>query len=152
MRLSSLYSLHTTRTVQFMLALLAFALLLPSMLQAQQLDERTTGTSYILAFPDTTTNTFDTRYPNQMEDKILIYIYSAVGDNRITVTGNGYNRVVTAQGGKFTIVELTDPTFKAPTPIVTESGKPTKNGTFRIEAQNTGDHCPTCCCPWETSC
>jgi hypothetical protein len=98
-------------------------------------DPRSTGATYIVAFPDTTTNTFDARYPNRMEDKIYIYMYSAVNNNKIAVTGNGFNRVLTGQAGKFTILELTDPTFKAPTPVVTESGKPTKNGTFRIEAQ-----------------
>jgi hypothetical protein len=134
MQRSSQYRLHFACAVRLLLALLAWVLL-PAIAQAQQPDMRTTGTAYVIAFPDTTTNTFDARYPNRMEDKIYIYMYSAVGNNKITVTGNGYNRVLTGQAGRFTILELTDPTFRAPTPVVTESGKPTKNGAFRIEAQ-----------------
>jgi hypothetical protein len=110
------------------------ALLLPALLHAQQPDSRTTGTTYVLAFPDTVTNTFDARYPNKMADKIFIYMYSPVDNNKITVTGNGYNRLLTGQAGKFTILDLTDPTFKAPTPIVTEINVASKN-TFRVEAQ-----------------
>ena len=39
--------------------IVTLALLLPALLHAQQPDPRTTGATYILAFPDTTTNKFD---------------------------------------------------------------------------------------------
>src|SRR5437870_2181267 len=99
--------------------LLLALLLLPTALRAQ-LDQRTTGQTYVLAFPDTTTNTFDARFPNKMADNISIYIYSSTNNNKISVMGNGYNRVFTGQAGKFTIIDLTDPTFRAPLPIVTD--------------------------------
>jgi hypothetical protein len=124
--------LHIARLLCY--AAVMLALLLPAMLHAQQPDPHTTGATYVLAFPDTVTNTFDARYPNQMEDKLYIYMYSSVNNNKITVTGNGYSRVLTGQAGKFTILELTDPTFRAPGPIVTEINKPSKN-TFRVVAQ-----------------
>jgi hypothetical protein len=135
MQLSTWYHPLICQRIVCVCALLTLTLCLPRDIRAQQLDSRTTGTGYVLAFPDTVTNTFDARYPNRMEDKILIYIYSAVNNNKITVRGNGFNRVLTGQAGKFAILELTDPTFKAPMPVVTESGKPTKSGTFRVEAQ-----------------
>jgi hypothetical protein len=109
------------------------AALSPTPLRAQ-LDTRASGATYVLAFPDTTTNTYDQRFKNKMEDRIYIYIYSAV-DNKVSIQGNGYNRVVNPVAGKFEVVNLTDQTFKAPLPIVTESCAPSKN-TFRLEAES----------------
>src|SRR5690349_11461415 len=125
MQLSTWYHSAICRRILCACALLMLTVVLSMDMQAQQPDPRTTGTSFVLAFPDTVTNTFDARYPNRMEDRIYIYMYSAV-NNKISVTGNGFNRVLTGQAGQFTILELTDPTFKAPNPVVTESGKPTK--------------------------
>jgi hypothetical protein len=134
MHLSTAYHSVIAQRIVSACALLALMFCLAMNIQAQQPDARTTGTTYVLAFPDTVINTFDARYPNRMEDKVLVYIYSAVDNNRITVAGNGFNRVLTAHGGRFTLLDLTDPTFKAPKPIVTEVGKVSKN-TFRVEAQ-----------------
>jgi hypothetical protein len=132
MTISARHHLRISGTVSLVLAVITLVMVLPPMVRAQQPDDRTTGTTYILAFPDTTRNTFDDRYPNRMDDKILVYIYSAVDSNTITVTGDEYDRVLTANAGRFTILDLTDATNPAPTPIVTESGRPTKKGTFRI--------------------
>jgi hypothetical protein len=105
----------------------------PTALRAQ-LDGRAAGVSYLLAFPDTTTNAFDTRFPNGMGDRLYIAIYSAV-DNSVSIHGNGYDRTVTPTAGRFTIVDLTDTTQPAPLPIVTRSGEVSDN-TFRLEAQS----------------
>jgi hypothetical protein len=92
------------------------------------------GRVYVVAFPDTTRNAIDTRYPNnRFADKTYLYIYSAI-DNVVTVRGDRYNvsgRQIAA--GEFATIDLTaDP--QAPEPIVTRHCSPV-GSTFRIEAR-----------------
>ncbi|MBC8144554.1 MAG: hypothetical protein H7X80_03145, partial [bacterium] len=124
---------------RWMLPLFAFLLLaLPAGLFAQGTGtdpiENSAGTTYVVAFPDTTKNTFDARYPNtRYEDKAFFFIYSGV-DNSISIKGRGYQRSgIQVTGGKFLIVDLMGTENRAPNPIVFEHCKPVDN-TFRIEA------------------
>jgi hypothetical protein len=120
--------------------LFAFLLVIPLLLlaaivaQAQQLDERASGEHYILAFPDTTNNTSDARFPDKMDEHVYLFIYSAV-DTKVTITGVGYSRTVTPVAGKFRVVDLLDPTQPAPMPILTDVGR-ISNGTFQLESQD----------------
>src|SRR5947209_8676941 len=119
--------------IPLLLAMAFFSIVLhPTTARAQ--DERATGSLYVLAFPDTVTNTFDPRFPNTLADKYFIYIWSGVDNNKITVRGQGYNRVLTASAGKFLALELTDRAFRAPRPVVTEIGQ-VSSATFRVESQ-----------------
>jgi hypothetical protein len=117
-----------------------FFLLLPLLLltglalRAQQLDGRASGQHYILAFPDTTNNTFDNRFLNKLDEHVYIFIYSAV-DTKVTITGNGYSRTLTPVAGKFQVVDLMDLTQKAPRPILVDVGR-ISNETFQVESKD----------------
>jgi hypothetical protein len=115
-------------------------LLMPRALGAQTASEaveKAGGTTYVVAFPDTTKNTFDARFPNtRYEDKCFFFIYSAV-DNKISIRGNSYQRLgIPVVGGGFTVVDLMSADQKAPAPIATETCKPTRAGVFRIESES----------------
>src|SRR5687767_6713779 len=99
-------SLQLTRFVIASLILFA-SVALPHAMYAQGNIENMGGTSYVVAFPDTTKNTFDARFPNtRYEDKCFFFIYSAV-DNVISIKGRGYQRSgLPVTGGKFMIVDL----------------------------------------------
>ena len=116
--------------------LLLLLFLAPIALHAQPDNEdieSAAGTTYVIAYPDTTMNTFDARYPNTRHpDKAYMYIYSAV-DNRVQIRGAGFNKTELLQAGRFAIVDLMDPSARAPKPIVTESNVVTQ-ATFRLEA------------------
>jgi len=102
--------------------------------RAQKIDERTAGTTYVIGFPDTTSNTFDSRYPNRMVETVQFFIYSAV-DNEVNITSPaGYINRVRPRAQKFQIVDLMSKDNKAARPIVTEEGR-VNNATFRIEAK-----------------
>ena len=91
-------------------------LVLASALHAQPGNEdleSSAGTTYVIAFPDTTMNTFDARYPNlRHPDNAYMFIYSAV-DNRVSIRGAGFTKTELLQAGKFTIVNLMDATARA---------------------------------------
>jgi hypothetical protein len=94
--------------------------------------ESSAGTLYVVAFPDTTKNTYDARYPNQAYvDKAILFIYSAV-DTKVTVKGVGYLNTFTTVGGTFKTVELMGGSgASASKPIVIDHCEPVKN-TFSI--------------------
>jgi hypothetical protein len=119
-------------SITLLLALL-FLLALTTAVHAQ-LDGRTTGMTYVVAFPDTTTNTRDNRFQDKLDEHVYIFIYSAV-DTKVTITGNGYNQTVGPVAGKFKVLDLMNVTQKAPQPIVTDVGQ-ISNGAFRLEAQD----------------
>jgi hypothetical protein len=98
--------------------------------------ENSAGTLYVVAFPDTTKNSFDARYPNQAYvDKAILFIYSAV-DTKVTVKGSGYNSSFTTTGGSFRTVELMGGSgISAARPIVIDHCTPV-NHTFRIESDS----------------
>jgi hypothetical protein len=108
-------------------------MLLQPPLQAQGLDPRTSGSTYVIAFPDTTRNTFDSRFPNKLADTIAFFIYSAV-DNDVHITSpNGYDNYLLPRGGKFEVVYLNAVGKRAKKPIADTAGVESWN-TFRIEA------------------
>lgn len=105
--------------------------------QNPAIDTRTAGLTYIIAFPDTTTNTTDTRQgtalPSRMpdHDAFVIYIYSAVNNN-VRITGNGYSNLVHPQAGSPLTLYLNEAPI-APYPVVDTSFAYSDN-TFRLEA------------------
>jgi hypothetical protein len=117
-------------------AVLTLALLLLSAVgvRAQQPErvESASGTFYVVAFPDTTTNTFDARYPNKAYvDKAILFIYSAV-DTKVAIKSVGYNNTFTTTGGTFRIIELMGGVVPiAGKPIVIDHCQPVNN-TFTI--------------------
>src|SRR5512133_2052926 len=98
--------------------------------------ENSAGLTFIVGFPDTTSNTIDPRYPNnRYDEKCYFFIYSAV-DNKISIHGSNYQRIgMHIRGGAFTIIDLMQSDNKAPNPITAEQCKVTHMGIFRIEAQ-----------------
>lgn len=92
------------------------------------------GTQFVVAFPDTTKNTFDARYPNtRYEDKCFLFIYSGI-DNAVSIEGVGYSRRGLAiPGGRFTIIDLMGFGNIASAPIVYVHGIKAAN-TFLITA------------------
>ncbi len=121
------------------LAALTFAIVLGvafsiTATNAQKIDERTAGLTYVIGYPDTTTNTFDSRFPNRMVETVQMFIYSAV-DNEVNITSPaGYINRIRPRAQKFETVTLTSNTNKAARPIVTDVGK-VNNATFRVEAK-----------------
>ncbi len=114
-------------------------LIAPNTLSAQAGDdlEDAGGTTYVIAFPDTTTNTQDARFAardRHFDDRIFIFIYSAV-DNQARITGLGYQNNVSLRAGHFEVVDLNDQTHTAPQPITTESGAAVTS-SFRIESDH----------------
>ncbi len=103
---------------------------------AQTLDPSTAGTSYIIAFPDTTANLSDPRaasYRVPLHDTLLAMIYSPTA-NTVTVTGTaGRSKQFTMAAGGFQTVLLNE-TSQELAPIVDVSGIATDK-TFRIDAQ-----------------
>lgn len=100
------------------------------------LDPLTAGRTFVVAFPDTTRNTYDARYPNtRYEDKALLILYSAV-DTRVTIRGTGGYFVDTAiAAGTSRVIDLMASSRRAPAPIVATPCRPVDN-TFRIEARD----------------
>ncbi|HVK38968.1 MAG TPA: hypothetical protein VNA88_10580, partial [Candidatus Kapabacteria bacterium] len=91
------------------------------------------GYRFVVAFPDTTKNTFDSRYPNiAYVDKAMLMIYSAV-DATVMIRSRGYRDTVHTEAGKFSVVTVMGDSTAAPAPIVTEHCKPVDN-TFSIDA------------------
>ncbi len=121
---SLLYSI--TRYFFLLLALAA----LRSEVRAQttpSLGEFQGGRTYILAFPDTTRNLFDPRFPPPLDDRFRIMVYSST-QNRIAFgpTGGalGYGNM---KGGSFQIIEVRE------APVITNSGVVTP-GTYTLKA------------------
>jgi hypothetical protein len=111
----------------FLAALFCLLATLPLAAQGG-LDGVIAGRHYIVAFPDTTENTTDNRFPNtRMTNSAILHLYSAV-DTRVTLTAPGYNRTVSVQGGEFTIVDLTGDAIHMSSPIVDTSGKVMRRG------------------------
>ncbi|MDB5036341.1 MAG: IgGFc-binding protein [Chlorobi bacterium] len=93
------------------------------------LDQNGAGTTYVLAFPDTTTNTLDSRFPNPpAKDGFSIFMYSATGPNKVKVISNGAIDSVTLAGGKFLAYDVRT------SPVVTIANAVQYN-TIRLEAE-----------------
>jgi len=111
---------------------MACALLLPAHLGAQELPEITTcqgGLTYVFAFPDTTMNTFDTRFAPTLKDKYQIFLYSAIDQNKVKIgSGGGASITKTLQAGHFEVIDQTS------SPVVTDVNTQANN-TIRIEAE-----------------
>jgi hypothetical protein len=74
--------------------------------QIPPLDDYGAGTKYVLAFPDTTSNKLDSRYPNnRFKDTWSVYLYSSVANNRVKITGST-SASLTLQAGKFQAQEI----------------------------------------------
>ncbi len=93
------------------------------------------GRTYLIAFPDTTTNAQDARFATQnrhFDDHLYVFLYSAV-TNSATITGPGYRKVVPLTAGQMAVVDFNDRSQIAPVSTVTISGTPVSE-LFRIEA------------------
>lgn len=106
---------------------------LPLASQVPPLDEQTAGRTFLVAFPDTTSNLLDSLLAPPLNDVIALYLYSAV-DNRVEISGNGYHRVVDLREGKFTVVKLNDSASRLNRLMVSEPGMISRN-TFRVHAR-----------------
>ena len=93
------------------------------------------GTTFVVAFPDTTANQHDeTRIAHLFDDYAMISFYSAV-PTKVTIRGaNGYVKTVENAGNQFSHINLASTEFRAARSIVFESGRPV-NTTFRIESE-----------------
>lgn len=121
---------NRTKGIMAFLFTLFLAALSPGLLRAQApaIGECQGGLSYVVAFPDTSTNTFDNRYQPKYQPRFEFFIYSSVEGNRVRVgSGAGASRTIVPQPGKFERVPA------QPNPVVNFSGTPSFN-TFKIEA------------------
>lgn len=101
--------------------------------QSPSLDPESAGRSFIVAFPDTTTNLTDARFQNPLLDGLAFFIYSAV-DNQVTIRGQRYNNTVYPKAGRFEQVFIQNGNTFTDSMFTTQSGVVTAN-TFRIDAQ-----------------
>jgi hypothetical protein len=91
------------------------------------------GTTFVVMFPDTTTNAIDPRFPDaRFTDKCMLLLYSAV-DSRVSITGRNYARTVEVAGGRGAVVDLMEDGAAALSPILTRHCAPS-DMTFRIQA------------------
>lgn len=99
-----------------------------SILQAQSLDRLTTGRTYLIAFPDTSGNGYDLRYPSSITSTKRVMLYSATKNNRVTITNNATKQVTqhTIEAGTFQTITLVGN-------VVDTSGA-ASNNTWRIDA------------------
>lgn len=97
-------------------------------LPAQSLDPLTTGRTYLIAFPDTSGNRYDLRYPSSITTTKQVMLYSAANNNRVTITNNATKQVTqhTIEAGTFQTITLVGN-------VVDTSGA-ASNNTWRIEA------------------
>jgi hypothetical protein len=100
----------------------------------QSLDPETAGRHYVIAFPDTTRDYTDFRFPSPLRDTAAIWIYSDV-DNSVRIQGPGYDRTVFPHAGSFEIVYLDD-TSGATRPIIVDSIGRITNTVFRVDAEH----------------
>lgn len=63
-----------------------FILLVAYSASAQKIDPQTAGYSYVIAFPDTSTNTYDIRYPLRYNTQLYAMVYSDAPNTRMRVT------------------------------------------------------------------
>jgi hypothetical protein len=97
--------------------------------QLPSLDPCAAGTGYIIAFPDTTQNTVDDRFPSKLEDRFYLFLYSAADSNRVTITPKGGKpQTVILLAGKFNELWL------KPEKVVDQIGA-ISNNTYRVDAQ-----------------
>ena len=61
-------------------------MLFASTAKAQMIDPQTAGYTYVLAFPDTSSNTYDTRYQLSFSTKMYAMVYSASPNTRMRLT------------------------------------------------------------------
>jgi hypothetical protein len=88
------------------------------------------GTTFVVAFPDTTRNTADARYPDtRFVDKQQLLIYSAV-DNTVRISSPALSRTISVAAGTFAVVDVNDMS-----PVVTEHCA-VRSNTIRITAES----------------
>ncbi len=102
--------------------------------QIPPIDPQSAGRTYVIAFPDTTTNLNDPRFPSPFPDALIIFIYSAVS-NEVSIVGRNYSRTINLRGGRFETVYLNTTGSTNDNAIVTTSGE-ISNNTFRVEARD----------------
>jgi hypothetical protein len=119
---------------EFVVLCIALTIISIGQVYSQQLDPGSSGTLYLLAFPDTTTNLVDPRFPNRVADTLLLLIYSNV-DNEAIISGpSGYSDTVKLNRGVFKQVYLNDKKNPA-SPIITDSVNRPQRTTFRVESR-----------------
>ncbi|MDB5034204.1 MAG: Carboxypeptidase, partial [Chlorobi bacterium] len=121
----------TTRCiVTGIIALIAISLASRRAAAQLSLDDNGSGTTYILAFPDTTANKLDSRFPNnKIKEGFSLCLYSAVGPNKVRIiTNSGATNIVTLAAGKFLSYDVKT------SPVVTVSNAVQYN-TIRLEAE-----------------
>ncbi len=101
--------------------------------QGPDLDPSTSGTYYVVAYPDTASNLIDSSLAPPTENTVTMSIYSAV-NNRVRITGPGYTQSVNVDAGTFTVVNLLDSVAQRGGALVTSVGA-VSNRTFSVEAE-----------------
>lgn len=118
-----------TRCRAFLIAVVLLAVVgLHAQLSAQPLDRLTAGRTYFIAFPDTSGNRYDLRYPSKIISTMQVMIYSATEGNRVTITNNA-----TKQVSQHIIAAGTFQTITLAGSVVDSSGV-VSNNTWRVDA------------------
>ncbi len=119
------------RTLYILALLVSTILILPESAEAQGfVDHCLGGTTYYVALPDTTTNTFDARFPDDEPEDFVLMLYSPV-DQQVRI-GRVNSAALTLQL-KAGVIEEFD-TKRIAVPIVTEINQPVTNKVLKITA------------------
>lgn len=102
--------------------------------QTIPLDATSAGRTYVLAFPDTTTNLTDPRFAANIQDVMAVFLYAPV-ETSVQIKGLNYNGSVTLKAGKFQEVYLRNSNTLTDSMTVAASGR-ISNSTFRVEADH----------------
>lgn len=107
-------------------------LLLLSTAHAQQLDPLTTGSTYLVAFPDTLHHQSDPRQPWTMSDTLALLMFSDVANDVVVSNGPFRDTVHLAPRAMAEVYLNTDP-GRAARGIVTTTNQPSSN-IYRVDA------------------
>lgn len=115
---------------RFRFCLVAALLLITSSATAQMIDPQTAGYRYILAFPDTSTNTYDTRYVPRRSTGLFAMVYSAALNNRVRITN-----IATKRDTTYILTQGKIGSFLLGKEVVRIPNTPSNN-TWLIESEN----------------
>jgi hypothetical protein len=95
--------------------------------------EMSGGRRYVIAFPDTTRNRIDERFPNRtFSDRAQLFLYASK-HSTATITGPGFERTVAVPSNHFVVIDLFDTAYPGTRPIVDEHCRVVDN-TYHIVA------------------
>lgn len=100
---------------------------------AQSIDRESAGMHYVIAYPDTIRNAFDSSFPNRMEEAVTLIAYTEAADTVRITSPTGYNAVLQIPAGTARSINLSAAVNPAASTFQPAFSNPS-NATFIVEA------------------